>query len=371
MQRDQAHKTNKLLERIAIALEKNNKKENGARVLVDEIGTNNINEIPGFEGTKDALDNLTITKDVLDTVKTITDDYASKHNTLSDKCLAANCDGDECTHNDEDYDDDVHNDYLNDLVQGMNQIEFLNFHNEMSFSFASNDAQNMSDAIYELEYEECLGAIRKALLITGDDEYVEAVECSGFNKERKDELAREYVIDLIKEENTTDPIGDYANDPNLEVQMNQDEYLNANQGSVNQDDPYTYDNELREYLDGVINDSDHNIRKIAYSYDAAIDEDLHTKKDCILDYVTNEFGTFGARYTDVIKFAYYLGSPNAPKYTSANRGYYAMAFAPRYGGHLISAGKDYFVKGINKEGNERYFALSFVESATDYWKRIS
>ena len=45
MQRDQAHRTNELLERIAIALEKNNKKENGARVLVDEIGTNNINEI--------------------------------------------------------------------------------------------------------------------------------------------------------------------------------------------------------------------------------------------------------------------------------------------------------------------------------------
>ena len=44
MQRDQAHRTNELLERIAIALEKNNKKENGARVLVDELGTNNIYE---------------------------------------------------------------------------------------------------------------------------------------------------------------------------------------------------------------------------------------------------------------------------------------------------------------------------------------
>ena len=36
----------------------------------------------------------------------------------------------------------------------------------------------------------------------------------------------------------------------------------------------------------------------------------------------------------------------------------------RYGG------KDFFVKGINKEGNERYFAHSFVESVTDYWKHI-
>ena len=39
-------------------------------------------------------------------------------------------------------------------------------------------------------------------------------------------------------------------------------------------------------------------------------------------------------------------------------------------GHLIQGGKDYFVKGINKEGKERYFALSFVESATAYWKYL-
>ena len=37
-------------------------------------------------------------------------------------------------------------------------------------------------------------------------------------------------------------------------------------------------------------------------------------------------------------------------------------------GHLVSGGKDFFVKGINKEGNERYFAHSFVESVTNYWK---
>ena len=191
---------------------------------------------------------------------------------------------------DEDYGDYVHNEYLNDLVQGMSQMEFLQFHSQMEFSFASNDATAMSDAIYELEYEECLGAIRVALFVTGDDDYVEAIECSGFDKEKKDVLARDYVIDLVKE-NTTDP---YADDPNLEVQMNQD-------------DPYTYDNNLTEYLDGVINDSDFSIRKAAYSYDAAIDEGLHTKKECILDYVINKFGSNGARYTDIIKFAYYIG----------------------------------------------------------------
>ena len=52
MQRDQAHRTNELLERIAIALEKNN-----ANVLYNgEL--KNVKDIPGFEGTKDALDNL-------------------------------------------------------------------------------------------------------------------------------------------------------------------------------------------------------------------------------------------------------------------------------------------------------------------------
>ena len=84
----------------------------------------------------------------------------------------------------------------------------------------------------------------------------------------------------------------------------------------------------------------------------------------------DEFGSHGARYTDIIKFAYYLGSPNAPKYSNANRGYYSCAFAMRYGGHLITGGKDQLVKGINKENDERYFALSFVESATDYWKYL-
>ena len=39
-------------------------------------------------------------------------------------------------------------------------------------------------------------------------------------------------------------------------------------------------------------------------------------------------------------------------------------------GHLITGGKDQLVKGINKEGKERYFALSSVEQFTDYFKRL-
>jgi hypothetical protein len=292
----------KSLEKIANVLEHMNHDSYLAKQEIPKF-----QDIPGFEGTKDALDNLC---------------------NVSTK--------------DEEYDFDVHNDYLNDLVQGMNQIEYLNFHNDMSFSFASNDSIAMSDAIYELEYEECLGAIQRALLITGDSDYIEAVECSnlglGYNKETKDELAREYVKELLENENTTQPTND----------------------------PYTYDNDLIEYLDGIKNDSDYDIRVAASNFE----EDYATKKDAILDYVENEFGSHGARYTDIIKFAYYLGAPNAPKYTSENRGFYSCAFSPRMNGHLIQGGKDYFVKGINKEGKERYFTLSSVESFTDYFKRL-
>jgi hypothetical protein len=137
-------------------------------------------------------------------------------------------------------------------------------------------------------------------------------------------------------------------------------------------DKYSYDNNLREYHCGVVNDSDYQIRKTADSYQAALDCETHftSKKACIMDYITNEFGILGARYTDIIKFAYYLGEPNAPKYDNSNRGYYSQGFSYRTDGHLITGGKDQLVKGINKEGDEKYFALSFVDSATDYWKRL-
>ena len=314
----------KSLEKIANALNTPNVVYNGE--------LKNTKDIPGFEGTLDALDNLC---------------------NVSTK--------------DEEYDFDVHNDYLNDLVQGMNQIEYLNFHNEMSFSFASNDSTAMSDAIYELEYEECLGAIQRALLITGDSDYIEAVECSnlglGYNKETKDELARKYVEELLENK-----------DKDFEA-------YHANLGKLNnnpplhKDDPYTYDNDLNEYCDGIKNDSDHDIRLTAKFYeDEYLKKEGATKKECILDYVTNEFGSHGARYSDITKFCYYLGAHNTPVKHNAtrDRGYYSLALSHSSykTGHLVTGGTNQLVKGINKEGKERYFALSFVESATDYWKRL-
>jgi hypothetical protein len=134
---------------------------------------------------------------------------------------------------------------------------------------------------------------------------------------------------------------------------------------------FTDDYASKHDTKGIKVDSDHDIRSTARYYGETVLANGGTKKECILDYVTNEFGSHGARYTDIIKFAYYLGAPNSSKYTNENRGYYACAFSTRHGGHLIQGGKDFLVKGINKEGNERYFALSFVECVTDYWKRIA
>ena len=280
----------KSLEKIAKTLD--NKVSNE---LVDAT----TKDIPGFEGVLNDLDNL----------------YQPDLSVYGKK----------------DEEDDVHNDYLNDLVQGMNQIEFLQFHSSMNFSFASNDATAMSNAIYELEYEECLGAIKTALFIAGDSDYI--AYAGG-----DEEAGKNFVKQLLENE------------------------------SLKKDDPYTYEHDLQ----GIRVDSDHDIRSTASYYENEELANGATKKDCILDYVTNEFGSHGARYTDIIKFAYYLSAHNAPKYTNANRGYYACAFNTNgFGGHLVQGGKDQLVKGINKEGKERYFALSNVESFTDYWKRIS
>ena len=43
---------------------------------------------------------------------------------------------------------------------------------------------------------------------------------------------------------------------------------------------------------------------------------------------------------------------------------------PDFEGCTETGGKDQFVKGINQDGQERYFALSFVESVTDYFKYL-
>ena len=294
MQRDQAHRTNELLERIAVALEKNNKKE--SIHPVDKLQGNN--DIPGFEGTLDALD-------VLCDIKTITDEYASNKELHEQKL-----------HTDEGPQDDdhIHNDYLTDLVKEMTKEQYVKFFLDMDFGFALSDTAAFNNHIYELDREEVLDCIKSA----------------------------RHIID---EPTSSNP------------------------------DPAGYGNDLNPYYDGITDDSDHDIRSTAQYYTEALSSVRHrglkTKKDCILDYVTNEFGLHGARYTDIIKFAYYLGEPNALKYTNANRGYYSCAFNTRFSGHLIKGGKDFLVKGINKEGKERYFAHSSVDNFTGFYKRIA
>jgi len=245
MQRDQAHRTNELLERIAIALEKNNKKE--TQTTKDIVYKS---EIPGFEGTLEALENLT------------------------------------------------------------NMTEARDYYKEKYENTLTPISDNPDPAGYGNEDERC--------------------DC-GNELEDKDVICESCEDETHHE--------------------------------------YTYETDLQ----GIRVDSDHDIRSTASFYEIEyIEKHGATKKECILDYVTNEFGLHGARYTDIIKFAYYLGEHNAPKYTNANRGYYACAFNTNgFGGHLVQGGKDQLVKGINKEGKERYFAHSSVDNFTDYYKRIS
>jgi len=249
-------------------------------------------DIPGFEGTLDALG-------VLCDIRTITDDYSSKH------------DVDE---RDED-NIELQTDYLFNLIKTMTKEQYVKFYLEMDFGFSLSDRVAFTEHIInDLDYDCVLDCITSA--------------------------------------------------------------RNVLENSDLEDDHYDYhtngNGETNEYYKGIVNDSDNDIRQAAYSYEAALDCETNytSKKDCILDYVTNEFGILGARYTDIIKFAFYLGNPNSYKYTNANRGFYSCAFNTRFGGHLIKGGKDILVKGINKEGNERYFALSFVEQATEYWKVV-
>ena len=196
---------------------------------------------------------------------------------------------------------DTKNDELHKLVQNLctnDLLEFCSIHN-----LNSNDAVFISNYIADLDYEECVGAIKE--------------------------------VENIVETN--------------------DRLLN-----------FEYETDLQ----GIRVDSDHDIRSTASFYEIEyIEKHGATKKECILDYVTNEFGLHGARYTDIIKFAYYLGAHNAPKYSNENRGYYSLALAGGRG-FLVHGGKNQLVKGINKEGKERYFALSEVDNFTDYYKTI-
>ena len=146
------------------------------------------------------------------------------------------------------------------------------------------------------------------------------------------------------------------------------DYLNA-EDKCKAEAEDTYDNDLIHYHNDILYDSDYRIRLVASNYE----DDYATKKDAILDYVELEFGSEGARYTDIIKFAYYLGAHNAYKFNPTdNRGYYACALTHgRWNtGHLVTGGSDQLVKGINEDGKERYFALSFVDNVTDYYKRL-
>jgi hypothetical protein len=212
---------------------------------------------------------------------------------------------------------DTQHDYLHQLVQNLDRNAYLEFCNE--HCLPASDAVAVSNYITDLDYDECLGIIS--------------------DLEASNDLSIRYK-NKIKEFPKSD---DQANEDVIKSQMT-----------------YEYEN------------NDRDIRETAKMYtNELLADNFKTKKDCILDYVTNEFGSQGARYTDIIKFAYYLGAPNARKFNSTNdRGYYACAMTHNRWkhGHLVRGGKDFLVKGINKEGNERYFALSFVESATDYWK---
>ena len=187
---------------------------------------------------------------------------------------------------------------------------------------------------------------------------------NALEKNNKKEIVKDIPLTVTNEipgfEGTLDALD------NLCVPKDKYETDGTSVGNGKYEDKDTYDNDLLHYHNDILHDSDYRIRLAASN----AEDDYATKKDAILDYVELEFGSKGAKYTDIIKFAYYLGAPNAPKYTSENRGYYSCAFSFRMNGHLIQGGKDYLVKGINDEGKERYFTLSSVNYHTGYWKRI-
>jgi hypothetical protein len=214
--------------------------------------------------------------------------------------------------NKEDEELDTHHDYLHGLVQDLDNDAYHEFCN--AHCLPASDTVAVSNYITDLDYDEVLGIIS--------------------------DLEAEY------------PFGGKSNDQ-------------ANEDAI--EESFTDTSEK----DGVPYDDDYDLRCTARMYENELEHGhLSTKKEAILDYVTNEFGSQGARYTDIIKFAYYLGDSSGSKFNSTrDRGYYSLGMSGR-GAYLIRGGKDFLVKGINKEGNERYFAHSFVESVTEYWKYI-
>ena len=218
---------------------------------------------------------------------------------------------------------DTQHDYLHQLVQNLDNDAYQEFCN--AHCLPASDTVAVSNYITDLDYDEVLGIIS--------------------DLEASNDLSIRYK-NKIKEFPKSD---DQANEDAIELKHGH----------------------FSEKI-GVPYDDDYDLRCTARMYEGELEHGhFSTKKECILDYVTNEFGSQGARYTDIIKFAYYLNNPNSIKFDSTrDRGYYACAMTHNRWkhGHLVRGGKDFLVKGINKEGNERYFAHSFVESVTDYWK---
>ena len=221
---------------------------------------------------------------------------------------------------------DTHHDYLHQLVRDLSADAFKEFCNEHCLPI--NDGVAVSNYITDLDYSEVLGIIKEI--------------------EEANDLSIRY---MGKNEFVT-----------KDYQANKDQ---ANEDAIEESFTDTSGNDCVPY------DDDYDIRCTAIDYKGQLENGhFRTKKECILDYITKEFGSQGARYTDITKFAFYLNHAfNVIFNPTRDRGYYSMGISGR-NPYLVYGGKDYLVKGINQDGNERYFALSNVESVTEYWKHI-
>ncbi len=226
----------------------------------------------------------------------------------------------------------------------------------------------------EYEYE-----AEQARLYTDD---IKAQD-DALNKETQEELdtQHDYLHDLVQDMDNDDyhefcnthclPASDTVAVTNYITDLDYDEVLGIISDIEAKSNDQVNEDVIESQMTHEYENNDRDIRETARMYSGELQHGhFSTKKECILDYVTNEFGSQGARYTDIIKFAFYLNDPSGVKFDSTrDRGYYSMGISGRRP-HLVCGGKDFLVKGINKEGDERYFALSFVESATSYWKHI-
>ena len=220
---------------------------------------------------------------------------------------------------------DTQHDYLHQLVRNLSGKDYAEFCNEHCLPTA--DAVAVSNYITDLDYDEVLG--------------------------------------IISDLEARVPFPIYSNDLSIRYKNKIKEFPKS--------DDQANENAIEgvDFRENHIMCPDLDLRETARMYTEELEAgNFDTKKECILDYITNEFGSHGAKYTDIIKFAYYLGAPNASKFDSTrDRGYYSCAISGR-NAHLIRGGKDFLVKGINDEGKERYFTLSSVNYHTGYWKRI-